>query len=69
MATLDVPAIIETILRETKQKKLYAVGQSMGTTIMFSLLSETNAFDKTVGLRTCDFDEAVAMDFSYGIRI
>ncbi|XP_022187146.2 lipase 3 [Nilaparvata lugens] len=39
MGVYDLPASIDYILRETEQKKLFYIGHSMGTTMMYVLLS------------------------------
>ena len=51
MADRDVPAILDMIFETTGQDALYVAGQSMGTTIMFSMLSENHKYDKKVTRR------------------
>ena len=50
MAEYDVPAIFDKIMEVTNQKKIHAIGQSMGTTILFAFLSENHSYDDKVDI-------------------
>lgn len=52
MAERDIPAVFDKIFEETKQDGLYAIGQSMGATSMFSMLSENHDYDERVKQRS-----------------
>ncbi len=40
MAMFDVPKVTDTILKESKNKKIFYIGHSMGTTQYYIALSE-----------------------------
>ena len=48
MAEQDLPAVIDKILSETNQPKLYLVGHSLGGTAIFAFLSEEHYDDEKV---------------------
>lgn len=48
MAIFDQPAIIDYILKETNNKKLYYVGHSQGTTTLLTLLSEKPKYNNKI---------------------
>jgi lysosomal acid lipase/cholesteryl ester hydrolase len=50
MATYDVPAMIDYVLEQTKVEKIPYIGHSMGTTMMFALLSENPEYNKKVSI-------------------
>lgn len=50
MGVYDVAAEIDYILKVTSQKKLYYIGHSMGTTMMFALLSARPEYNQKVRL-------------------
>lgn len=50
MAERDAPVFMDKILSETNHSKVYIVGSSMGTTVMFSMLSENHNYDDKVSL-------------------
>ena len=48
MAELDLPAVLDKVLKETSQTKIYLAGHSMGATVPSAFLSENNSFDDKV---------------------
>jgi lysosomal acid lipase/cholesteryl ester hydrolase len=48
MAKYDVPAMIDYVLVYTEQKQIPYIGFSMGTSIMFALLSESPEFNEKI---------------------
>ncbi|OQR75744.1 gastric triacylglycerol lipase-like [Tropilaelaps mercedesae] len=52
MAERDVPAVLDKMLEVTKKEQIYLIGQSMGTTVLFSFLSENHEYDSKIGLFT-----------------
>ncbi|XP_018395684.1 PREDICTED: lipase 3-like [Cyphomyrmex costatus] len=53
IAMRDLPAMIDFILRYTKQKNLHYIGHSMGTTILFTLLSMKPEYNAKIRLGIC----------------
>lgn len=53
IATIDLPTMIDYILGYTKQKSLYYVGHSMGTTVLFILLSTKPEYNAKIKLGIC----------------
>ena len=50
MAKIDFPAIVDFVLKETNQSKIYVTGNSMGCTIPFTFLSSNHSYDDNVSL-------------------
>uniref|UniRef100_T1IRA1 Lipase n=1 Tax=Strigamia maritima TaxID=126957 RepID=T1IRA1_STRMM len=48
MAKYDVPSVIQTVLKVTKYKQIYYVGHSMGTTMLFALLSSQPEYNNII---------------------
>lgn len=48
MAEFDLPAMIDYVLKETGQKKLFYIGHSQGTSAAFALLSESPEYNEKV---------------------
>lgn len=48
MAERDLPTVLDKVLHETNQPKVYLLGHSMGGTIPFAFLSENHPFDDKV---------------------
>ena len=48
MAEQDLPAVLDKVLNETSQPKIYLVGHSMGATVLFASLSENHSYDDKV---------------------
>uniref|UniRef100_T1JNG7 Lipase n=1 Tax=Strigamia maritima TaxID=126957 RepID=T1JNG7_STRMM len=48
IAKYDIPAIIDTILNVTGYNQIYYVGHSMGTTVMFALLSSQPKYNEII---------------------
>lgn len=44
----DLPAVIDYILKETEQQKLYAIGHSQGGSTLLTLLSELPEYNKKI---------------------
>ena len=53
MGVYDLPASFDYVLRKTQQKNLYYAGHSMGTTMMFVLLSVRPEYNSKVLLFVC----------------
>ncbi|XP_011066183.1 PREDICTED: lipase 3-like [Acromyrmex echinatior] len=53
MATRDLPAMIDYVLNYTKQKTIYYIGHSMGTTVLFTLLSMKPEYNAKIKLGIC----------------
>jgi len=53
IGTRDLPAMIDYVLNYTKQKTLYYIGHSMGTTILFTLLSMRPEYNAKIKLGIC----------------
>ena len=50
MATKDIPAFIDFILKETGEKRLTYYGYSMGTTISFTLLAMRPEYNEKINM-------------------
>ncbi|KAG8180335.1 hypothetical protein JTE90_016369 [Oedothorax gibbosus] len=50
MAEFDLPAMIDYILQETKQEKLFYIGHSQGTSQAFAMLSENVQYNEKIKL-------------------
>lgn len=48
LATYDLPAMIDYIIKTTKQDKIHYIGHSQGTTVFFVLLSEKPEFNSKI---------------------
>jgi lysosomal acid lipase/cholesteryl ester hydrolase len=53
MGVYDLPAALDYTLQKTKQKRLYYAGHSMGTTMMFVLLSVRPEYNAKIRLFVC----------------
>ncbi|XP_011707001.1 PREDICTED: lipase 3-like, partial [Wasmannia auropunctata] len=53
MGTKDLPAMIDYILNYTKQKTLFYIGHSMGSTALFILLSTKPEYNTKIKLGIC----------------
>jgi len=49
MGRYDAPAMIDRVLNETREEKLYYVGFSMGTTIFFTMMHHHPHYNDKVG--------------------
>ncbi|XP_018395682.1 PREDICTED: lipase 3-like [Cyphomyrmex costatus] len=49
----DLPAMIDYVLNYTKQKTLHYIGHSMGTTVLFTLLSTRPEYNAKIKLGIC----------------
>jgi pimeloyl-ACP methyl ester carboxylesterase len=52
MGIYDLPAVIDYVLEQTGQGKLYYVGHSMGTTMFFVLTSSLPQYNAKIRLMT-----------------
>lgn len=52
-ATIDVPNMIDYILNYTGKEKLYYIGHSMGTTLLYVLLSMRPEYNAKIKLGIC----------------
>ena len=50
MAKIDFPTVLDFVLKETNQSKIYLTGNSMGGTIPFAFLSRNHSYDDNVSL-------------------
>ena len=48
LAIYDCPAVIDFVLRETDNEKVYIIGHSQGTTTLMAMLAELPAYNKKV---------------------
>ncbi|XP_025993961.1 lipase 3 [Solenopsis invicta] len=53
VGTIDLPAMFNYILNYTGQKDLYYIGHSMGTTILFTLLSTKPEYNLKIKMAIC----------------
>jgi lysosomal acid lipase/cholesteryl ester hydrolase len=53
MGTKDLPAMFNYILKYTGQKDLHYIGHSMGTTILFALLSTKPEYNLKIKMAIC----------------
>lgn len=51
--TMDLPAMLDYVLNETRQESLYYIGYSMGTTTLFTLLSTKPQYNAKIKLAIC----------------
>ncbi|XP_040067423.1 lipase 3-like [Ixodes scapularis] len=50
LSTIDLPAMLDFVLKKTGQKRLHYVGWSQGALMMFALLSEKPAYNGKINL-------------------
>ncbi|EEC20362.1 lipase, putative, partial [Ixodes scapularis] len=50
LSTIDLPAMLDFVLKKTGQKRLHYVGWSQGALMMFALLSERPAYNGKINL-------------------
>lgn len=64
----DLPAMIDYILNYTKQKTLRYIGHSMGTTMLFVLLSMRPEYNIKIKLGVCLAPVAIWKEISVTMR-
>lgn len=53
MGIYDLPAMLDYVLNNTNQKSLHYIGHSMGTTMLFTLLSVRPEYNAKIKLGLC----------------
>lgn len=64
----DLPAMIDYVLKHTKQKTLRYIGHSMGTTTLFVLLSTRPEYNAKIKLGICFAPIAIWKEISISMK-
>lgn len=64
----DLPAMIDYVLNYTKQKTLSYIGHSLGTTVLFVLLSTKPEYNAKIKLGICLAPVAIWKEISPALR-